>query len=72
MSFRAVERSAEEWDLIENALKAEARAQRLQSALDEAQAALLAAVRSEAAVVAAEANLAGSLEAVRSAFVPTS
>ena len=71
-AFKAVERSAEQWDAIERALRAEARSQRLGAPLDAAHASLLASIRAEPAVVQAQAGLTESLAAIGVAFVPTS
>ena len=67
-SFTVVERSPEAWLDIQSALVAEARAARMSTTLLEDHAALLAAVRAEEAVVAAQTSLDGGLGSVQTAF----
>lgn len=66
--FKAVERTAEQWDQIERALRAEIRALNRNEALDEAAAALLASIREDQAVEAAAGRLATDLATTSAAF----
>lgn len=68
ISFTVVERSPEAWLDIQSALVAEARAARMSTTLSEDHATLLAAVRAEQAVIAAEMSLDGGLAGVQAAF----
>lgn len=66
--LRAVAREPAQWTAIQAALRAEARAARLQTELAEAHAALLASVRADPAVQAAAVSLASSLPALKAAL----
>lgn len=66
--FTVVARTPEEWMSIEVALRAEARAVRLETTLAESHATLLAAVRSEEDVIAAETALASGLAGIETAY----
>jgi len=68
--FRVLDRTEEEWRVIETALRSEARAARSGGALDEAQANLLASIRADPIVMQAKANLEAGLEAMSQVIAP--
>lgn len=68
--FGAIERTDHEWNAIERALRAEARVQRLGGELAQEHAALLAAIREDEAVIAAQSAIAGNLAAIRTLLDP--
>lgn len=67
-AFKAVARSAAEWDQIEQALRAEARALARSEEVDETSAALLAAVREDDAVEGAVDRLSSDLATTAATF----
>ena len=66
--FRVLAKSPEEWSLVEAAVRGEARASRVGQPQDQAQAALLAGIRSSPPVAAAKAALAANLAGMDHAF----
>jgi hypothetical protein len=68
--FRVLDRTEEEWRVIETALRSEARAARSGGTLDEAQASLLASIRADPSVTLAKANLEAGLDAISQAIAP--
>jgi hypothetical protein len=69
-SFRVVVRTTEQWDAIEQALKAEARASRLDSPLENEHEQILTAVRAELDVIVAQASLESALVSMNAVFNP--
>jgi hypothetical protein len=67
-SFRILERTTEEWLIIEQALRVEQRCLRTGDALPDELEAALADIRSEPAVTAAEARLASDLDEMEMLF----
>jgi len=63
-SFMVLTRTPEEWTTIEEALRAEARATRMEMTLAESHASLLAGTRADAGVIAAQASLTSNLAAI--------
>lgn len=66
--FRAAARTEQQWMAIESALRAEGRAAREATSLDEGMATLLSEVRAESAVVAAKQALDANLDAVSAVY----
>jgi len=66
--FRAVERTEAQWKAIEAALRAEARAERLGADLNDEDASLLQAARSEPAVIEAQMRLENNLASIKAVF----
>lgn len=68
IEYRVAQRTPTEWEAIEIALRAEARAERSNESLGSGHATLLAAVRSDPAVIQAKANLDAHLGALTQAL----
>lgn len=68
--FRVLDRTEEEWRVIETALRWEARVARSGGSLDETQASLLASIRADPTVMQATANLEAGLDAMSQVIGP--